>query len=130
MIHYERLINQKRTAAVKAFRQEQQRVERLSVVAASVPYYEAIHSITSNIHKTTSCRKNNIYDPYASTKLLDFQRQDGMSSFTNERVFSDTKFRLGHALHEAGVANSLYAREIVRRLIPRLPERSTGIAPY
>ena len=60
---------------------------------------------------------------------MQFQR-NVLTSFSNERVFSDKKFRFSHALHEAGVANSAYAKQAVSELSPRYKERTTGIDPF
>jgi len=95
-----------------------------------VPYYDTLKTVQANIHKTTSCREHNLHDPISEHQLMKFQRSDGMVTFSQERIFSDKGFRLGYALHEAGVSRSQYAREAVRQLIPREKERTTGIVPY
>jgi hypothetical protein len=96
-------------------------------LAASVPYYRNIVTTSSDIYKTTEARKNDVYA--GRGELADFQ-SGKFKSFTEERVFSDSKFRLGNALHEAGVANTTYARDVIRRMIPRREEHTTGIKPY
>ena len=128
MQHVEKVSYQKRKIVDQALEKEKQRLERLSILATTVPYYENIQKILPNIHKTTFCRKSDVYDSSCSRNLMDFQRKY-MPSFSNERLFSDKKFRLSYALHEAGVANSSYARDIVKKFIPRMPERTTGIEP-
>ena len=84
-------------------------------------------SLSSDIHKSTKARENDVYG--GRSKLADFQ-SGTMKSFTDEKVFSDANFRLGHALHESGLANSAYARDAVRSVIPRTEARTTGIKPY
>ena len=45
-----------------------------------------------------------------------------------KKIFNDLCFRLGHALHEAGVANADAAGDVVKQLVPReKEERTTGI---
>ena len=115
-------------ASVASAKVEQHRLERLSILASTVPYYRNIIELVPDIHKTTEARKNDVYTrPDAS--LADFQ-YGAMKSFSNDKVFSDPKFRLASALHKAGVAQSIYARNVVRNAIPRSEERTTGIMPY
>lgn len=111
----------------EAIKAEEQRLERLSFLAASVPYYHAIMNTTSDIHRSTEARKNDVYE--GRSELADFQI-GVQKSFTNEKLFSDARFRLGNALHEAGVAQTRYARDVVRNAIPRVEERTTGLQPY
>ena len=106
---------------------ERNSFSRLNNLAASVPYYKDIMNKSSDIHKTTEARKQDVYG--GRSKLADFQ-SGRLKSFTNEKVFSNANFRLGHALHEAGVANSAYARDAVRNAIPRVEARTTGIKPF
>ena len=117
----------KQEACQQAAREEEKRLAKLSNLAASVPYYQSIKDTTSDIHKTTKSRENDVYG--GRSKLADFQ-SGNLKSFTNDKLFSDKNWRLGNALHEAGVANSTYARDIVRAQIPRVEARTTGIKPY
>lgn len=110
-------------------REEIARQERLNALAASVPYHATIKNIKSNLQKSTESRMNDIYEPSSDSGLTDFQ-MGKMTSFSNERVFSDPKFRLGFAFHEKGLASSAYAVAVMKRLIPRETERTTGIQPY
>ena len=74
--------------------EELKRQERLRALAASVPYHDTVKNIRSNVHKTTRARMNDYYEPSSDSTLADFQQ--GMSklrSFTDEKVFSDPKFR-------------------------------------
>lgn len=124
--HNIKLLSQQK-AASEATKAEERRLQRLSALAASVPYYRNIVTTSSDIYKTTEARKNDVYA--GRGELADFQ-SGKFKSFTEERVFSDSKFRLGNALHEAGVANTTYARDVIRRMIPRREEHTTGIKPY
>ena len=117
----------KQEACQQAARLEEKRLAKLSNLAASVPYYQSIMDTTSDIYKTTKSRENDVYG--GRSKLADFQ-SGNLKSFTNDKLFSDKNWRLGNALHEAGVANSTYARDIVRAQIPRVEARTTGIKPY
>lgn len=114
-------------AEQEALRDEEKRLGRLNSIAASVPYYGTIMKANSDILKSTESRKNDIYQ--GRSELADFQCGN-LKSFTNEQLFSDTKFRLGNALHAAGLARTKYARDVVRDVIPRCEERTTGIKPY
>lgn len=105
------------------------RDQYLNALAASVPYHSAIKNVKSNIEKSTASRMNDIYEPCSDTGLSEFQ-MGKMTGFTNARVFSDPKFRLGFALHEKGIASTAYSIAVVKRLIPREAERTTGIEPH
>ena len=100
---------------VQQVREEEARLDRLNSLAASVPYYESIMDKAPDIHKTTKAREN---DFYRKPKLQDFQ-SGNLRSFTTDKVFSDSKFKLASALHEAGLSNTTYARDVVRAAIPR-----------
>jgi hypothetical protein len=103
--------------------------KRLHKLAKSTPYYSSLKEITSNLEKPTASCLNAIYEPSDSCYRGDFQR-GVMTGFTNEKLFSDPKFRLAYALHESKVASSAYSCAVVKHLIPREPERTTGIQPY
>ena len=119
----------KKKAEDDATKAEERRLERLSALAASVPYYRTIMNTTSDIHRSTEARKHDVY--VGRDDLADFQcGLQKLRSFTNEKLFSDSKFRLGNALHEAGVSHTTYARDVIRNAIPRVEERTTGIKPY
>ena len=113
-------------AEAEALRAEERRIERLNALASTTPYYEAIMDKSADIHKSTHARKMDIYD---RPKLADFQ-SGNLKSFTNDRVFADANFRLGNALHEAGLAKTDYARDVIRVAIPRSEARTTHIKPY
>jgi hypothetical protein len=53
-----------------------------------------------------------------------------MQNFSNERLFSNIRFKLADALFSSGVANSSYAQSIIKAMVPREPERTTGIEPF
>ena len=95
--------------------------------SSSVPYYNAVVNKSADVHKSTEARKNDVYN--APPPLADFQC-GRLRAFTNERTFADANFRLGNALHEAGVARTTYARDVVRAAIPRTESRTTGIKPF
>lgn len=121
-------LKSKENEQMMSARAEEQRLYRLRALAASVPYYKTIINTVSDIQKTTEARKNDVYTS-RDKSLADFQSGQ-LKSFTNDKVFSDSKFRLANALHEAGLAQSAYAKNIVRNAIPRQEERTTGIKPY
>jgi hypothetical protein len=123
-------ITAKEDAEIASAKAEERRLDRLCALAASVPYYKNIMNAVPDIYKTTEARKNDVYRG-RDASLADFQcGLAQLKSFTNDKLFSDAKFRLANALHEAGVAQSIYARNVVREAIPRVEERTTGIKPY
>ena len=113
-------------ADTEALREEELRLSRLNALASSTPYYNNIMNKEADIHKTTFARKQ---DFFRRSQLPDHQ-SGNLKSFTTDKVFSDSKFRLSNALHEAGVSNTAYARDVIRQVIPRAEARTTGIQPY
>mmetsp|Transcript_22481 Transcript_22481/g.33705 ORF Transcript_22481/g.33705 Transcript_22481/m.33705 type:complete len:673 (-) Transcript_22481:180-2198(-) len=115
----------------QAKNEAERRAEKLRALALCVPYQDSISSMKAVYRtKSTAARQNDVYVE-DTTGRASFQH--GMSkftSFTNEKVFSNALFRLGNALHDAGIAQSDYARAAVKRLVPREPERTTGIMPF
>ena len=92
-------------------------MDKLTALAVTVPYYSNIINKKIDLHKSTAAIMNDVYE---SCDLADFQQGlTKLRTFTNERVFSDPKFRLAHALHEKGIANSAYSHAVVKRIIPR-----------
>jgi hypothetical protein len=110
------------------YEREQERIERLDKLARSAPYYHKIKECKANIHRTTCARKNDLYEKDDSG-LADFQLNK-MQNFSNERLFSNIRFKLADALFSSGVANSSYAQSIIKAMVPREPERTTGIEPF
>ena len=115
--------NQKRLDVLENEKKKEiQKLKKLNVLAASVPYHSSIIAMTADLSKSTAARMNDIYEPSG-----DINRE--MNGFTEKKIFSDPKFRLAHALHESGKANSAYSLAVVKQIIPRKPERTTGIGP-
>ena len=109
-------------------RDEKKRLERLSALAATVPYFSNITNAKADIQKSTVARQNDVFE-INDPNLACYQR-GVMNSFTNDKIFSDSRFKLGHALREAGLSNTVYARAVIKKIIPREPERTTGIEPF
>lgn len=133
-IRYEKL-KQKKFTEVKALEKvaelESRKYQRLKDLAESVPYHMNIVHKKADIFKTTTARTNGVYQPGDEQHESRFSFQHGVpASFSEHRCFSDFKFKLTHALHEAGIARSSYSRAIVKQLIPREKERTTGIEPF
>ncbi len=106
------------------------RLEKLNKLAATVPYHKSIITKKADLTKSTAARSNDIFEPSCSDDLKDFQLGlQRLKCFTDERIFSDPKFRLAHALHESGKANTAYSLAVVKQIIPRNQERTTGIDP-
>ena len=112
-------MDEKRKVLEEAARAEELKYERLSRLAATVPYFDKILDVQANIHGTTVARENAAYHE-DSTGLTAFQH--GLSklhSFTDDKIFSDRAFRLGHALHEKGISHTVAARDAVALCCPR-----------
>ena len=123
-------VRQLQHEAAERDRAEREKEERLQRLAETVPYYQAMIDAKADLSKMTVARENDVYVE-DGRGLLDFQIGAGkMRSFTNEKVFSDVRFRLGVALHAAGISQTAAARDIVKRLVPREAERTTGIKPF
>ena len=121
-----KIVAQKEVEEMQERERETNKV-KLMRQAASCPYQEKILDLESDVLKTTKARQNDFYR--RQNDLADFQRGT-LRSFSDERCFSDNKYRLAHALHEAGINNTVAARDAVRNVIPRKEERTTGIRPY
>jgi len=76
-----KIIAQKRVEA-STIQSEEKRLERLTSLAASVPYAKSIIGMSSDIHKSTEARRN---DVYARSDLPDFQ-SGKLKSFTERRI--------------------------------------------
>ena len=110
---------------------EKNRIEKLHRLASHVPYYHSISNVKPVFQtKSTTARDNDKFVP-DHTGLKSFQNgaYGKATSFSDKRVFSSKLFRLSNALHEAGLAKSNYAKEVVKQLVPRGPARTTGIVP-
>ena len=116
----------KERADIEACKAEELRIEKLCALASQVPYYKSIMATEADIHKSTEARRN---DFHRTSKLPAFQSGQ-QSFFSTERLETNATFRLGNALHASGLANSTYARDVVRQAIPRSEARTTGIQPY
>lgn len=113
-------MDEKRKALTEAARAEELKYERLSRLAATVPYWDNILDVQATfMNGTTVARENGAYHEDV-TGLTAFQHGlSKLQSFTNKKVFSDRRFRLGHALHEAGISQTAAARDAVARAAPR-----------
>jgi hypothetical protein len=111
----------------KSKREREFQLERLSELAMSCPYQKKIADLQPDIHKSTNARQNDFFR--RQSDLADFQL-GRHRSFTDEKLFSDPKFRLTNALYEAGINKTIAARDVIRNAIPRTEERTTGIKPY
>ena len=114
-------------AEEKQKRERESQLERLSALALSCSYQKKIADLQPDIHKSTNARQNDFFR--RQSDLADFQL-GRHRSFTDEKLFSDPKFRLSNALHEAGINKTIAARDVIRNAIPRTEERTTGIKPY
>lgn len=122
---------QQKQEAERDFFNEKLKVSKLKRLTTLVPYYETITNAKSDIHKLTKARMNDVYQYPSECDLLAFQQGDKrMTCFKAEKIFSDPKFRLAQQLHDKGIASSKYSLAVVKTLIPRETERTTGIEPY
>ena len=127
ILNQEKMRAMEHSANLKAL-SDRERMERLSALAASVPYFENIVNAKADLSKNTVCRSHDVYSEDLRG-LRDFQSKN-LSCFSNEKVFSDVRFRLGAALHAAGVAKSAASRSLVKTLVPRETSRTTYIQPH
>ncbi len=87
------------------------RLKALQELAASVPYAEAIAAIQADPLKAT-----------AASEASRFQEDcapvgESHYGFSDEKLFKDTRFKLGLALRDAGVAHSAHAAKVVAQII-------------
>jgi hypothetical protein len=119
----------KKAELLEATQREKEREEKLQKLAASVPYYDKIVSCSSDIHKLTKTREADMFQKDESG-LLPFQHgEQRRNFFSDERLFSNARFRLVDALSRAGVLQTPYAHSIIQQMVPRQTERTTGIQP-
>ena len=123
----EKKLTLQRERAEEAAREEEARLFRLQAQKSSCPYTKTLQGLSADIHKTTESRRQDKYS--GRNDLLDCQA-NRQTNFGTARLFSDSKFRLGNALREAGIANTTAARDAVRLAIPRTEARTTGIRPF
>ena len=117
----------KQEATEKLKREREIQLERLSTLAMTCPYQKTITDLQPDIHKSTKARHFDLFR--RQSDLADFQ-SGRHTSFSEDKIFSDKKFRLAHSLHEAGINKTIEARDVVRNVIPLKEERTTGIKPY
>lgn len=105
---------------------EREMIERLNALAATVPYWDNVVNAKADLEKSTVARENDVYCEDL-TGLYSFQQGDGkLRSFTNEKVFSDVRFRLGAALRAAGISGTAASGNVIRQMIPRASNPITG----
>ena len=125
----EELVKKQKNILIAADNEKKMKIDRqkkLNEIAALVPYYSSIKNKKADLTKSTAARANDIFESSCDKDLMDFQQGlKKLNGFSDKKVFSDPKFRLAHALHESGKANSAYSLAIVNRLIPRKLDRVT-----
>ena len=92
-------------------------------------YAEAIAQAQSDLSKTTAAFDQAVFD------AADFHRNPHSvnNGFSDKKLFADPRFKLGYALHAAGVNGSAAAASAVQRACPvaATPFASTpGMAYY
>ena len=77
-------------------------------------YAEAIAQAQSDLSKTTAAFDQAVFD------AADFHRNPNSvtTGFSDKKLFADPRFKLGYALHAAGVNGSAAAAVAVRRACP------------
>ena len=84
-------------------------------LAEQVPYFDMLQNVTSKLDHVTASAVAQQY-----VKEEDVGRGHyPLNGFTDQKVFSDARFRLGLALRAAGVHQSEAARVAVQSMNPR-----------
>ncbi len=92
---------------------ETKRLEAIARIAASVPYADAISAASADPLKPTKATE-------AWTAEVNFDRGAFTSNvgFTDAKLFSDPRFKLGHALRDAGVHHSKASAAVIKAACP------------
>jgi len=94
---------------------EKERRERALVkISESVPYFQNIQEMEADIHKSTIAT-----DGWSSFEGLELGPYGDMLGFSDTKIMSDVKFRIGCALREAGLNQTNYAHSVIQKLHPR-----------
>lgn len=96
----------------QAAKKEAARLRAIAAIAASVPYAEAIAQAQSDLSKTTAAFDQAVFD--AGKAVIN-------NGFSDKKLFADPRFKLGYALHAAGVNSSAAAASAVQRACPTAP---------
>jgi len=95
--------------------QQERRLEFLQRLAESVPYIDALKAATAKLDHVTAAA--------AAHQFTEFDEHNRgympLNGFTDKKLFSDARFRLGVYLREAGVVQSKVAAQVVREWNPR-----------
>ena len=95
--------------------QQERQLEFLQRLAESVPYIDALKAATSKLDHVTAA--------VTAHQFTEFDEHNRgympLNGFTDKKLFSDARFRLGIYLREAGVVQSKVAAQVVREWNPR-----------
>ena len=110
------------SALERIAKEDEARAIALEALARSVPYFETIQNLASDVHKTTAATEAQRAD-----HRTDADKGGYVSGLTDERVFRDPAFKIGLKMRALGVAGTGAARDAVSRLVgPRARDPVTG----
>ena len=114
--------SEKEKALERLARADEARAIALEALARTVPYFEAISTIESDVTKTTAAVEAQRADQRTAADKTGYT-----TGLTDERVFRDPAFKVGLAMRSLGVARTGAARDAVARLVgPRAVNPITG----
>ena len=114
--------SEKEQALERLARADEARAIALEALARTVPYFEAISTIESDVTKTTAAVEAQRADQRTAADKTGYT-----TGLTDERVFRDPAFKVGLAMRSLGVARTGAARDAVARLVgPRAMNPITG----
>ena len=114
--------SEKEKALERLARADEARAIALEALARTVPYFEAISTIESDVTKTTAAVEAQRADQRTAA-----DKTGCTTGLTDERVFRDPAFKVGLAMRSLGVARTGAARDAVARLVgPRAMNPITG----
>eukprot|EP01041_Mallomonas_annulata_P009797 gene9797-20385_t len=109
---------QRRQREEEAKESEEKRLQILQQLAAQVPYWDKIQNAKAMLSHITIAAAAHAYIPVEEEGTRGHLPLNG---FTDERVFRDARFRLGLALHAAGLQHTEAARMVVALNTKRAP---------
>mmetsp|Transcript_49844 Transcript_49844/g.85708 ORF Transcript_49844/g.85708 Transcript_49844/m.85708 type:complete len:98 (-) Transcript_49844:1172-1465(-) len=89
----------------------------LEKIAAQVPYYDRLQEIEADLTKDTAFTRANLFAE--GDKARGYHPMFG---YSDKKVFTDIRFKIGLALREAGIAHTSHAAQVVAQMAgPRAP---------
>jgi hypothetical protein len=105
--------------AQRLLEEELHRLKVLDMLAAEVPYWEAVQQASSKLDHVTASVLAHQYVPLEEDALALARGHMNLNGFTDQKTIKDSRFRLVAALRDAGLQHSAAAKEAVQRMFPR-----------